>query len=578
MSALRVVYPWSAVVGQPRLKLALLLCAVDPAIGGVLIQGPRGVAKTTLARALSELIVGAFVELPLGATEERVTGSLDLEAALRDQRVVFSPGLLARAHEGVLYVDEVNLLPDALVDSLLDAAATGQNVVERDGVSHTHAARFVLVGTMNPEEGELRPQLLDRFGLCVHAEPEIAPSERMQIVQRRLAFDRDGQAFALSFAEEQRWLRQRCATARACVADIALDASVLELISQRCYAARVEGVRADLALLRAARAHAALHGRAAVSAEDVEAVAEFALAHRRGAKGEPPPPRSGGGSKPGPGTSSQTPTRASGSTPAADGGQNSRPDGAATKHSALPPVPVRALPPPRLPATIAGLRSRRANLQHRGRAQLTASTGRRGRATDARDGAAIDWFRTLTHNARPTSEQLRYRTRRAPAAQLWVLLVDCSASMLRSGALAEAKGIARAFEMRAARSGAHVAVIGFRDQTAHTAVSSRAGRSVLEQGIAALSGGGGTPLRAAFLEAQRLCLSPRFRSSAVGKRWVLITDGRTTESVADLVVRRSERELLVIDCERGPVRLGRTRQLAAALGGRYHTAAALSGG
>ena len=154
------VYPWSAVVGQAALKQALVLCAIDPAIGGVLVQGPRGVAKTTLARALSELVSGTFVELPLGATEERITGSLDLDAALGEQRVQFAPGLLSRAHQGVLYVDEVNLLPDATVDLLLDAAATGRNVVERDGVSQIHAARFVLIGTMNPEEGELRPQLL----------------------------------------------------------------------------------------------------------------------------------------------------------------------------------------------------------------------------------------------------------------------------------------------------------------------------------------------------------------------------------------------------------------------------------
>jgi magnesium chelatase subunit I len=170
----RPVYPFSAVVGQASLKLALTLCAVDPGIAGVLIRGPRGVAKTTLARALGELVPGPFVELPLGATEERVTGSLDLERALRDQRVELAPGLLSRAHQGVLYVDEVNLLSDGLVDLLLDAAASGQNVIERDGVSHVHPARFVLVGTMNPEEGELRPQLLDRFGLCASAEAATA--------------------------------------------------------------------------------------------------------------------------------------------------------------------------------------------------------------------------------------------------------------------------------------------------------------------------------------------------------------------------------------------------------------------
>src|SRR5688572_16794232 len=185
------VFPWSAVIGQERLKTALLLCAIDPAIGGVLIRGPRGVAKTTLARAFAELLPGRFVELPLGATEERVTGTLDLGKALAHGTVHFSPGLLARAHEGVLYVDEVNLLPDALVDLLLDAAASGRNVIERDGISHSHDARFVLLGTMNSEEGELRPQLADRFGLCADAAADLRPSERTEIALQRLEYERD---------------------------------------------------------------------------------------------------------------------------------------------------------------------------------------------------------------------------------------------------------------------------------------------------------------------------------------------------------------------------------------------------
>src|SRR4051794_5507457 len=207
-------FPWSAVVGQDALKHALILCAIDPAIGGVLVHGPRGVAKTTLTRALAELVPGAFIELPLGATEERVTGTLNLERALQDGRVELEPGLLARAHDGVLYVDEVNLLPDGLVDLLLDAAATGRNVVERDGVSHTHAARFVLVGSMNPEEGELRPQLIDRFGLSASAVGAIPPAERAEIVLRRLEFDRDPERFRAAYTLKQTELIERCRRAR----------------------------------------------------------------------------------------------------------------------------------------------------------------------------------------------------------------------------------------------------------------------------------------------------------------------------------------------------------------------------
>ncbi|HTV23488.1 MAG TPA: ATP-binding protein, partial [Polyangiaceae bacterium] len=301
-SAPRPVFPFSAVLGQERLKLALLLCAVDPGIGGVLVRGPRGVAKTTLARGFAELLPGRFVELPLGASEERVTGSLDLGKALGQGEVLFAPGLLARAHDGVLYVDEVNLLPDALVDLLLDAAATGHNVVERDGVSHTHPARFVLVGTMNPEEGELRPQLLDRFGLSVSADAALSPAGRSAVVLRRLDFERDPRAFAASFEREQAALIEHCRAARERAPALPFAGPAVAHAAELCHAAGVDGVRADLAMLRAARAHAAWHGRDAIQVADVDAVAELALAHRRrggqgGTRGAPPssaPPNAGG--------------------------------------------------------------------------------------------------------------------------------------------------------------------------------------------------------------------------------------------------------------------------------------------
>jgi magnesium chelatase subunit I len=215
-----VPFPFAAIAGQPQLRQALLLAAVDPGLGGVLIEGPRGTAKTTAARALAELLPGApFVTLPLGASLESLVGTLDLGQALAGHELKFAPGLLARAHGGVLYVDEINLLPDALIDSLLDAAASGVNVVERDGISHRHAARFVLVGTMNPEEGTLRPQLLDRFGLCVQLRNIEDAAERQAIVRARLAFDADPQGFRAKHAQAEAALAAALVKARAIVAD-----------------------------------------------------------------------------------------------------------------------------------------------------------------------------------------------------------------------------------------------------------------------------------------------------------------------------------------------------------------------
>ncbi|MDH1264942.1 AAA family ATPase [Pseudomonas sp. GD03944] len=286
-------FPLAAVVGADDLKLALCLAAIDPAIGGVLIEGPRGMAKSTLARGLADLLAsGTFVTLPLGASEERIVGTLDLDAALGEGRAQFSPGLLAKADGGVLYVDEVNLLPDHLVDLLLDAAASGVNHIERDGISHRHAARFVLIGTMNSEEGELRPQLLDRFGLNLALDAQPQPAQRAEIVRRRLAFDADPRAFIQRWQEQQDALGARCQNARQRLADIPLDDEALEQISQRCFTAAVDGLRADLVWLRAARAHAAWRGGERIDNDDIEAVADFVLRHRRRHAPPAQPPQS----------------------------------------------------------------------------------------------------------------------------------------------------------------------------------------------------------------------------------------------------------------------------------------------
>ncbi|MGH3554339.1 MAG: ATP-binding protein, partial [Mycobacterium sp.] len=248
-------YPLSAIVGHDQLRLALILCAVRPEIGGVLIRGEKGTAKSTAVRGLAALLSAAsdaagaearLVELPIGATEDRVIGSLDLQRVLRDGEHAFSPGLLARAHGGVLYVDEVNLLHDHLVDLLLDAAAMGRVHVERDGISHSHEARFVLIGTMNPEEGELRPQLLDRFGLTVDVHASRDVDVRVQVIRQRMAYEADPDAFAARYAADDAELARRIVDARMLVDDVALPESELRRIAMLCAAFDVDGMRADL--------------------------------------------------------------------------------------------------------------------------------------------------------------------------------------------------------------------------------------------------------------------------------------------------------------------------------------------
>ena len=314
-----MVFPFSAIVGQEEMKLAILVCAVDPGVGGVLVFGDRGTGKSTAVRALaallppmravtgcayhcdpalhaascercavlktkgvpkSQLVPVPVVDMPLGATEDRVVGALDLERALSQGIKAFEPGLLARAHRGFLYIDEVNLLEDHLVDLLIDVAASGENTVEREGLSVRHPARFVLVGSGNPEEGELRPQLLDRFGLSVEVTTPRDLEMRIEVVRRRDDFDRAPEAFLKKWAPEEARVRRRIVAGRARLADVTVPDAALRRAAELCMSLGTDGLRGELTLIRSARALAALQGDAEVADNHLKRAAPPALRHR----------------------------------------------------------------------------------------------------------------------------------------------------------------------------------------------------------------------------------------------------------------------------------------------------------
>ena len=316
----KAVYPFTAIVGQEEMKLALILNVINPSLGGVLIKGEKGTAKSTAVRALAALLPALrssagcryhcdpanknllcddcraklaeagelpeeelsmrVIELPVSATEDRVVGTLDIEAAIQEGRKRFEPGILADANRNILYVDEINLLEDHIVDVLLDSAAMGVNTVEREGVSYAHPARFVLVGTMNPEEGDIRPQLLDRFALSVTVTGEHEAKNRVEVIRRRLAYEKDADAFTAFYAEEQEKLARQITEAQARLAEAAVSEEILGKVADMSIALGVDGHRADITVIKTALTHAAFFDRAEVAEEDLKAAAHLALPHR----------------------------------------------------------------------------------------------------------------------------------------------------------------------------------------------------------------------------------------------------------------------------------------------------------
>ncbi|HEY1635462.1 MAG TPA: VWA domain-containing protein [Acidimicrobiales bacterium] len=615
-----VRFPFTAVVGQDEARLALLLNAVDPAIGGVLMRGHRGSAKTTLARGFAALLPGSgpFVELPIGTTEDRLVGTIDLRAALTSGERHFHPGLLSACDGGVLYVDEVNLLPDHLVDLLLDVAASGVNRVEREGISHEHPSRFVLIGSMNPEEGELRPQLLDRFGLAVDVRTSTEATERALAVQRRIAFDADPAGVAAEWEQNEDALRRQLAALARSPSFQPLPPDLARSVSELCAAVGAEGLRADLVICRAAAALARWEGRSTADAEDVRRVAPLALAHRRRsplgdagidggeleealeqALGEGPGGRgdeAGTGDRRG--QSGAVPRMAE-SADAVDSTEGSEPSAPSTEGERVAPVgepaPVRG--------RVGG--SDRADRPRRAAGRRSPGEGSRGRLVGDRrpDGpvgsvalgatAAAAAGRRVDQSAGDEAtvlvapEDLREAVREQRSANLVVLVVDASGSMGVGSRMEAAKGAVLSLLLDAYQRRDRVALVTFRGESAEVVLQPTGSVEVARARLASVPTGGRTPLAAGI--GAGLQVAERAHSGAYQPFVVVVSDGRATAGPAGVDpvvaaqeaaagVRRRGVAAVVVDAEEGPVRLGLARPLAEAMAARYVTVAELSAG
>jgi magnesium chelatase subunit D len=636
MTYKRPVFPFAALVDQERLKKALILNAVNPLSGGVLIRGEKGTAKSTAARGLAELlppipvVAGCpfhcdpervemmcdacrrrqfqgealpvrerpmpVVDLPLGTTEDRLLGTIDLEKAIKSGEKHFEAGLLAAANRGILYVDEVNLLDDHLVDVLLDAAAMGVNVVEREGISFTHPARFILIGTMNPEEGELRPQLLDRFGLCVEITGLQNLQARMAVVERRLAYEADPEGFAAQFQGEQEAIRQAILSARERLPGVTYGDNILRLITLICLDQGVDGHRADIYMLKVAQTLAAYYGRDAVSPEDVREAAELVLPHRlrrkpfsdkvmdkekleetfrkfreeeeqRRASALPPPASEGSGPEEG-----EVHLMGEVSTPPGE------------------PFAVRSLelPPDRQTRRAPGSRTRAKSEDQTGRyvRHTMTKNGLPDLALDAtiRAAAPFQGVRERGNLALAVADpDLRFKVREKRIGRHILFVVDASGSMGVEERMAQTKAAILSLLLDAYQKRERVGLITFRGLEARLALPFTNSIDLARKHLTGLPTGGKTPLPHALHLAHELLKNEKARHPQDAFLLVLITDGRANislgggramDEVKELAARLGALGInsLILDTERfAPcLDLGCLPELSQILGGQYH--------
>lgn len=643
----RFVFPFTALLGQEKMKKALILNAVNPRLGGVLIRGEKGTAKSTAVRALAALlpeipvVAGCpyrcnpfgdpnrlcsqcleknlrgeplptawqqveVVELPVSATEDRLVGSIDFEYAVKHGGRRFEPGLLARANRGILYVDEVNLLDDHLVDALLDAAASGINFVEREGIAYSHPAEFILVGTMNPEEGELRPQLLDRFGLCVQIEGEKDPEVRVEIIRRREEFDRDPLGFLARWAEEEEKLRQAIARAQHLLPEVKMAPELEELVVQICTEACVAGHRADLVLSAAAKTLAAWYGRLEVIPEDVYEAAEFVLPHRLRQQA---PPQQRHPEQPQP--EQQEEPENSEEEMQEKEGEYHHPQEKQHKEQeeerSLPPEPVppgrpresvfavgEPFPVRRIAFKVKGWLRRGSGRRSRG--QTATKAGRYVRSTmrwERRDLAFDATLRAAAPYQRRRRREgvavvieaadFREKIREKRVGNFLLFVVDASGSMGAQQRMVEAKGAVLSLLLDAYQKRDRVGMVAFRGDRAEVLLPPTNSVERAQKLLTELPTGGRTPLSAGLLKAYEVARAHLYKDPDIRPLLILISDGKANVSLggdrpfaealraAELI--RDERRIksLVVDVEKnGLLSFGLARKLAEALGAGYY--------
>ena len=616
-------YPFSAIVGQNKLKQALLLCAVNPAIGGVLIKGEKGTAKSTAARGLSavmpqiqripgsfyntsetefiasnaeteyelEDIAVPFVDLPLGASEDRVMGSLDLQAIVSEKKKKFLPGLLAGAHRGILYIDEVNLLPDHLVDILLDVAVSGVNTVQREGLSISHPSRFVLIGTMNPEEGNLRPQFLDRFGLMVEVEAQLDVKERTEVVRRRMAFENTPDIFIAQWNTSQRVLQQQIFRAQQLLPLVTMPDGLLSLISQLCIEWSVASLRADIVLYKTAITFAAWAGRTVVNAQDVRQAAELVLVHRKGKKpfeqnknnnpvfadnNEPESAEPSKANDPVQGANGENDKNNSGNSEGECGDEGCPPEDESQVFDIGKTVEI-PVPNPELPVIAPQLFNGR-------RSKATNTTkGFQIRAEKNTSATDIAISETIQHAifrnpdfVEVKSEDLHQKIRTGKAGHLILFVVDASGSMAAGKRMEAVKGSVLSLLKDAYQKRDMVGVISFRGVQAEILLEPTRSIDLAESALENLPTGGRTPLAHGMQLAETI-LNQYKNDRNIQPLLIILSDGKANvplsgggdpwQQTLELSSQIAQMNILtlVLDTENAYLRFGRAAELAMAL-------------